>query len=249
MLKKIDTILYVEDELNVQKECAEFLNMFCRTLILAKDGEEGLKLYKEINPDLIISDIKMPNMDGIEMIKEIKELNSKAPVIFTTAFNDTNYLHNSIKLQVDGYILKPIDLEQFEELLIKIIYVLNLEKEQAKLKNKLDKNHDNLQAIFDFIDYGRMIINYSSKILKVNDSLCEVLNLKKEQIIGKKCFDIESLKEFQGGEDIFDEIIEKRKIRKRKITLYNSKKQRKDALVEGFVLPNTDEIFLSFEWL
>ncbi|WP_421716971.1 response regulator [Arcobacter arenosus] len=248
-MKKIDSILYVEDELNVQNECSEFLEMFCTTLYLAKDGEEGLKLYKQFNPELIVSDIKMPNMDGIEMIKKIKELNSKTPVIFTTAFNDTNYLHDSIKLQVDGYILKPIDLEQFEELLIKIIYQLNLEKEQVKLKKKLDKNHDNLQAIFDFIDYGRIIINYSSKILKINDSLCETLNLNKKEIIGKKCFDILSLKEFQSGNDIFDEIIEKRSIKKRKVTLYNSKKERKDALVEGFVLPNTDEIFLSFEWL
>lgn len=249
MLNKVNSILYVEDEQNIQNECAEFLEMFCTTLHLAKDGKEGLKLYNEIKPDVVISDIKMPNMDGIEMVQAIKDIEPKIPVIFTTAFNELKYLHDAIKLQVDGYILKPIDLEQFEELLIKIIYILNLEKEQEKLKNKVNKNHDDLQAIFDFVNCGRMIINYGSEILKVNDSLCEFLHFDKQEILGKKCFDIEGLKEFQSGTEIFDDIIEKRVIRKRKVTMYNSKKQRIDALVEGFVLPNSDEIFLTFEWL
>ena len=71
---KVKSILYVEDEKEVQKELAEVIELFCENLYLADDGVQGLEQYKNYNPDIVISDIKMPFMDGITMAKKIKEI-------------------------------------------------------------------------------------------------------------------------------------------------------------------------------
>jgi len=128
-LAKTNSILYVEDEKEVQKELAEVLDIFCNTLYIADDGVQGLKQYNKYNPDIVISDVKMPFMDGIEMAKRIKEKNKKAHVIFTTAFSDTNFFQDAIELQVDGYILKPIDLNLLKKKINSIIEIIEIKKE------------------------------------------------------------------------------------------------------------------------
>ncbi len=128
-MKKIDSILFVEDEKNVQYELSELLEIYCKNLYVANDGVEGLAKFKEFSPSLIISDIRMPKMDGLEMVKNILEINPDVFVIFTTAFSDTQYFQEAIELQVDGYLLKPIDLDQLDRKVDKIITQFNLKKE------------------------------------------------------------------------------------------------------------------------
>jgi len=128
-LLKTNSILYVEDEQTVQKELTEVLSNFCENLYPADDGVQGLTQYLNYNPDIIISDIKMPFMNGIEMAKKIKEHNNKTHIIFTTAFNDAIYFQEAIELQVDGYILKPLDLKLLANKLNDIIELINTKKE------------------------------------------------------------------------------------------------------------------------
>ncbi|MEA2018357.1 MAG: response regulator [Campylobacterota bacterium] len=78
----------------------------------ASNGEEGLELYKKNSYDLVITDILMPKMDGIEMSKEIKEINQYQNILIISAYSDTKDFVTSIKLGIDGYIIKPIDYEQ-----------------------------------------------------------------------------------------------------------------------------------------
>lgn len=104
-------ILYVEDEPGIRNSLSEVLSYFCSKLITACDGLEGLELYEKNNPDIVVSDIKMPNMNGIEMAKAMKAINPEQYIIFTTAHSESGYFMEAINLQVDGYILKPVDLE------------------------------------------------------------------------------------------------------------------------------------------
>jgi len=134
-MKKIESILYVEDEKNIQEELKDVLQMFCEKLYLADDGFQGLKLYNKFSPNIIISDIKMPIMDGIEMSKKIKNIDKNIPIIFTTAFSDVEFFQEAIDLQVEGYLLKPINLELLEKKINSVIEELNLKKE---LKQKED---------------------------------------------------------------------------------------------------------------
>lgn len=73
-MKKIDSILYVEDEKGIQEKMSFALKTFCNRLIIADDGIQALRLYKQQKPQVVISDIKMPNMDGLELTREIKEI-------------------------------------------------------------------------------------------------------------------------------------------------------------------------------
>jgi len=128
-LPKVKSILYVEDEKAIQEELAEVLENFCDTLYLADDGSIGLEYYKKYKPDIVVSDIKMPNMDGIEMSKLIKKEDKDVHIVFTTAFSDMEFFQAAIELQVDGYILKPISLDALEKKLISIINGIDLERE------------------------------------------------------------------------------------------------------------------------
>jgi signal transduction histidine kinase len=144
------TILYVEDEDGIQQALSKFLKRFSSELFLANDGEIGFELYKQHNPDIVISDIKMPNVDGIEMVKNIKEINSEQYVIFTTAFSDNEYLFEAIDLQVDAYILKPMNLKQLERKIKQISDNINLQKE-LDLKERMLIEQSKLAAMGEMI--------------------------------------------------------------------------------------------------
>lgn len=147
-LTKIKSILYVEDEKGVREELSEIIELFCNRLHVAKDGAQGLEFYKRYKPEIVITDISMPNMDGITMSREIKKLNENVHIIFTTAFSDSEFFQNAIELQVEGYILKPIDLELLEKKIKSITKIIELQKEKNRLQeSKLSAMSEMLSAI------------------------------------------------------------------------------------------------------
>jgi len=124
-------LLYVEDEHSVQNQTKMILDDFVKEVKVASDGEEGLKIALEEEIDIIVTDIMMPHMNGIDMIKALKAENKNIPVIITTAFTETEYLMEAIKLKVDGFITKPINIKD----LINNIYTVMLPKvQQEELK-------------------------------------------------------------------------------------------------------------------
>lgn len=102
------TVLYVEDEEDIKEQFSRFLNRRIGTLYVASNGKEGLELFNEHNPDVIITDIQMPEMDGLTMAEAIRKVNEKIPIIVVTAFNESDYLLKSIDLGIDKYLFKPI---------------------------------------------------------------------------------------------------------------------------------------------
>lgn len=123
------TILYVEDEQSVRNQTKLILEDFVKEVIIAEDGEQGLKLALEKEIDIIVTDIMMPNMNGIEMLKMLRnEHEIKIPAIITTAFTETDYLLDAIRLQVEGFITKPINIKD----LINTIYTIMLPKLQSR---------------------------------------------------------------------------------------------------------------------
>lgn len=122
-------VLYVEDEVSVQNQTKLILDDFVKKVIIASNGEEGLEIALNNHIDVIVTDIMMPQMNGIEMLKALKEENNKnIPAIITTAFTETEYLMEAIKLKVDGYITKPINIKD----LINSIYTIMLPKVQKE---------------------------------------------------------------------------------------------------------------------
>ncbi|QWR78665.1 response regulator transcription factor [Candidatus Magnetomonas plexicatena] len=98
------SVLYVEDEAAVRLSVGESLTGLCRNLYMASNGKEGLDIYLAYRPDIVITDIRMPKMNGLTMVREIKKENPKVQVIITTAFSDKDMLIESIEVGVSQYV-------------------------------------------------------------------------------------------------------------------------------------------------
>ncbi len=107
------TVMYVEDDLATQKLIVKILTRHCKEVFVASDGMEGLALYKTIDPNIVLSDIVMPNMNGIEMSEKIKKLNPDQIISLFTAYNEPEFKEKALELKIDTYIMKPLDEKQF----------------------------------------------------------------------------------------------------------------------------------------
>lgn len=111
------SILCVEDEEGVRKRIVNTLGYYFDHVYEASNGKEGLSSYYENQPDIILCDIQMPIMNGIDMIKKIREEDVLIPIILLTAYNSEEYLIELINLQVQHFISKPINSQNLEEAL------------------------------------------------------------------------------------------------------------------------------------
>lgn len=173
-------ILYVEDDLSIQVEMKELFEMLFKEVLVANDGLEGLEIFRNHQDiDLIVSDIQMPNMNGLDMAKSIREEGSDTPIILITAFNDQEFFMKSIDIKIDKYMLKPIDdkqmLQTFYDVSKAIIekksYLkLKAEDEQRKLQ---EKQQDTISKITDafvsptVIYKGEELIYYSKPFMEL----------------------------------------------------------------------------------
>ena len=108
-MNKDITVLFVEDVQFTHELMKLLLEDDVKELYLASNGKEGLDIYKEKKPDIILTDIGMPIMDGIEMSREIKRLDPNQPIAVITAFNEKSYIQDAKDIGIDRYILKPIE--------------------------------------------------------------------------------------------------------------------------------------------
>jgi len=118
MLKKSKyTLLFVEDEGFIRKIALSVLRPYFVEIFEASDGIEALEIYHRHKPDIIITDIEMPNMDGLSLCKTIRQEDKKTPIIITTAYTSTEYLLEAVSLQLIKYLVKPIEEEPLFEAL------------------------------------------------------------------------------------------------------------------------------------
>ena len=109
------TVLYVEDEEGIRKSLSRYLKRRVKALWVAEDGKEGLAMYESHTPDIVITDITMPNVDGFEMVEAMRAQNPQLPVVFTTAHNEKPFIERSEKLSANGFLVKPFHYEMLEE--------------------------------------------------------------------------------------------------------------------------------------
>ena len=160
-------LLYVEDDTATMEASLFLLENFFDTIITAVDGKDGLEKFKNNRIDLIITDINMPYINGLEMIDEIKKRDREVKVIIFSANIEPKFFTESIKLGVDGYLLKPIDMSQLIKLLKNIVSSMRLRDEINKntkqLQTVVDASHDPIMVIKQ--DYT---IDFMSKSIKDN---------------------------------------------------------------------------------
>jgi len=114
---KSKNVLYIEDELDVLENISHILSQFFHIFYKASCAESGLEIYSKKQIDIIIVDIELPKMNGIEFIRKIRENNKNIPIIVISAYTKTDYLLESIELKLEQYILKPFTTTKIHKLL------------------------------------------------------------------------------------------------------------------------------------
>jgi len=160
------TLLYVEDNKDTQEYMKFYLSDEVKELYQAYDGEEGIEIYQSKKPDIIITDLNMPKLNGIEMIEKIKSINKEQIIIITSAFGDKDNLMEALNYGANGFISKPIDIEKFNEKLLEVT---------ANLKDKIESKEEK-ELLYNLAHYDTLTNIYNR--LYFDKTLFKMINNK-----------------------------------------------------------------------
>ena len=137
------TLLYAEDNAGLSSQAVRLFKKFFTTVYCAHDGIEALDLFKEHHPSIVITDIRMPKLNGLELSEKIRGIDSEVKIIVTTAHDEKEYLYKAIRLGIFEFLTKPLKIEILFQTLLRCANELN-----AELHRKLFLS--NMHAIFDY---------------------------------------------------------------------------------------------------
>lgn len=168
------TVLYVEDEEMIREEVSYFFKKYIKNFHTASNGIEGIEVFNKIKPDLIITDIQMPRMNGLEMLKQLDLKN--IPIIITTAYSDIDYFLKAIELSVDKFVIKPIDLTELIFDIQECIFTNNLQDKIFEKENLLKIVDENV-----FLS----VTDEKGVIIDASHAFCNLVGYTKEELLGK----------------------------------------------------------------
>jgi len=129
------TVLYVEDDVGVRKHFVELLKRYFKHVYEAADGEEALSVYDTEEIDVLISDIDLPKMDGLALVKLIREENETLPIVMLTAYSDREKLLKATELYLVKYLVKPVEPQEFREALQMVAKKLSAQEQDISLED------------------------------------------------------------------------------------------------------------------
>ncbi|RTJ25863.1 butyrate response regulator transcription factor BumR [Campylobacter jejuni] len=184
-------ILVVEDEIKTRESLINVLSERFSKVIGAQNGDEALKKFKKFKPDLVITDIAMPIMDGLDMAREIKEISDDVPIVVLSAYSEKERLLRSIDIGIDKYLIKPVDIEE----LFKVLDYLIGEKIEANMLVKISEEYQFNKTKRTLIYNGEEIVltkkelAFISLLLKQPGALVLHEDIKKNVWIGEHVSD------------------------------------------------------------
>jgi DNA-binding response OmpR family regulator len=188
------TLLYIEDDNGVRNVNLRILQRMFKEIYTAKDGEAGYKLYLEQKPHIIITDIKMPKMNGIELSKKIRINDNKTKIIITTAFSDAKYLLDAVELNLERYIIKPLTKRNLLPALEKAISHIEMENKFFLSK---DFYYDFNTSLFynnkKIIEMTKKELLFLSLLVKKRDKIVTYLEIEQE-VWGDEYMSLNSLR-------------------------------------------------------
>ncbi|MEN8230044.1 MAG: sigma-54 dependent transcriptional regulator [Bacteroidota bacterium] len=161
------TILLIDDEPNQVTSVRAFLERRDYSVISASSGMEGIRMMREESVDLVLSDFRMPDMNGLEVVRSVKQTNPEVPVIIITAFSDTQEAVQVMKEGAFDYLSKPIDLDELELLIRKVVELNHLRSENEMLRSQL-KERFKFDAIISQSGEMEEVLNTAGRVAPSN---------------------------------------------------------------------------------
>lgn len=173
-------VLYVEDDDETSEELELVLQSWFSNLYVASNGREGLDLFQKYKPDIVISDIQMPKMNGLSMSADIKHINPNQEIIILSAYNDVEYLFRALELGIKHYVTKPISIERLLEKLIEI-------KQHMSLEREVIRNRKLLEQYKLIVDETAVVakIDLQGQINYVNQQYCRLSGYSEQELLGQ----------------------------------------------------------------
>lgn len=172
-------ILYVEDDSSVRSSLVALLSRRFGKVLSTANGEAGYELFQQQNPDIIITDIRLPEMSGLDLAARIKAVSPETPVIVTTAFSDPGYLRTALEIGVDGFIEKPFSSTSALHPVYRLAHSILQKKEIKQASRMLSLYHN---ALDQFNAISRT--NTDGIITAVNKEFCNLTGYSEEELIG-----------------------------------------------------------------
>ena len=195
MTKKI---VIVEDEFRIRQGLSNLINkvdMGCRVIGEAENGYEGIKMVRDLEPDIVITDIRMPKIDGLEMIEKIKEMGIECVIVVLSGYADFEYARTGIRLGVKEYLLKPATISDVKELLRKLTMEEEHKGEQGEnnrmqeysaatkeMVSVIEENYGMRLGLDSFADKFRLTPEYLSNLFAKETGMTFSNYLKKVRI-------------------------------------------------------------------
>jgi PAS domain S-box-containing protein len=173
-------ILYIEDDVDVRDATARVLRTCGAEVITAQDGEDGVAAFIRYRPDLIIADIGMPRLNGLDMARKIRTVDTDTPIIITSGYSDVEYFLNSIEIGVSQFLIKPIALNKLMETVKHFL-------EKGLALKELREQSNLLMEYKKAVDVSSIVSKTDTKgiITFVNDHFCDISGYDKEELVGR----------------------------------------------------------------
>src|SRR4051812_45731263 len=188
-------LLYVEDEADAREMVARMLALKYPelTLYVAEDGAQGLAIFREHRPDIVITDILMPVMDGIRMSHEIRAIDPDAIIIAITAHSDTSYLMSAIELGIQHYVMKPLHYPNLFQAVDKKCQEIALRRLVGEQAQALAASERMFSQVFQATPELLCITSVDDgSFLEVNGAFLRTLGYERDEVIGRRTEDLES---------------------------------------------------------
>ncbi len=189
------SVLYVEDDKDIANNLISYLSKLFKEVVYAENGEEALTLYKDAEFDIVITDIMMPKVNGLEMSEKIKEINPNQNIIIISAYAEIDNFLKSIKLGIDGYITKPINYVDMNNTLFKTVTKIKAFRDNQIYEEKLEKilaqlqmDNTQLKQLTEVIDKVAIVskTDLEGIITYVNDFFINISGFTKEELVGNR---------------------------------------------------------------
>ncbi len=181
------TILLVDDETDLREVLDISLSDIGYNVLTAENGAQAMNILNETHVPVVITDIKMPGIDGIELLRKIKSKNPETEVIMLTGHGDLELAIKSLKHEATDFVIKPINDDALETAVQRAF-------DKILMRQKL-KEYDRNRAMYDFfinelIQEDVMIIGSDYRILDINETLLKKLGLARKEAVGRYCYEI-----------------------------------------------------------